>query len=298
MLRLLVQSALLVGRPLTQLMLWPIALYFWVTGGHTRRASHEFLRRVSGGRPPFGSVLRHFHTFAAVSVDRVYLLSGRGSRPRIDARVPDEVLRVLSARRGCLLLVAHLGSFEALRLQGTVRNEAPIRIVLDRQVGRMAMRLLEQLNPRLAAGIIDASRRGPDVVLDIKQALDAGSAVGIMADRARSDERAVIVRFLDGRARLPAGPWLIAGALGVPVVLGFGIYERARYHCQLELFADRVILPRSARDAALQDYAQRYAARLEEQARAHPFNWFNFYDYWLNEDGRDEERDRDAAAAH
>ena len=38
---------------------------------------------------------------------------------------------------------------------------------------------------------------------------------------------------------------------------------------------------------------QRYVAQLEEQVRAAPFNWFNFFDYWLDEDSS-----RNAIAAH
>ena len=30
----------------------------------------------------------------------------------------------------------------------------------------------------------------------------------------------------------------------------------------------------------LRALAARYAARLEEHCRAHPDNWFNFFDFW------------------
>lgn len=294
MLRFLVNATLLLGRPTMRVVLWPIVLYFWVTGARLRRASREFLGRVLGWEPRTRDVLRHFYSFAVMFIDRVYLLRGRGHALELDARVPDEVLRIFTAGRGCLLLVAHFGSFEVLRVKGTLRGEAPIRIVLDRQVGRMAMRLLEQLNPELASRVIDASRRGPELVLDIKQAVEAGDVVGMMADRVRADERAVIVRFLGGEVRFPAGPWIVAGMLDVPVILGFGTHcGGRRYECRLELFAEDVELPRESREAALQEYAQRYAARLEEQVRAAPFNWFNFYDFWL-----DEHTPRDAAARH
>lgn len=145
----------------------------------------------------------------------------------------------------------------------------------------MAMSLLEQLNPQLAAGIIDASQRGPELVLEIRRALQAGSIVGIMADRVREAERSVSVRFLGGEVRVPAGPWIIAGMLDAPVVFGFGVYRGGRrYDCHLELFAERVSVPRESREQTLQALAQQYALRLEDYVRAAPYNWFNFYDYW------------------
>lgn len=294
MLSLLVNTTLKLGRPAMRIVLWPVVLYFWLTGKRLRRASREFLGRAFGREPTAAEVLRHFHTFGMVFIDRVYLLGGRRDALDIEAQVPDEVLQAFNARHGCLLLVAHFGSFEVLRVKGTMRDEAPIRIVLDRRVGRMAMSLLEKLDPVLVSRIIDASRRGPELVLDIKQAVEAGDIVGMMADRARADERSIVVRFLGGDVRVPAGPWIVAGALGVPVVLGFGIFRGGRrYQCRLELFAPRIELSRATRDESLHQHAQRFATRLEEQVRAAPFNWFNFFDYWL-----DEPAARDGSGTH
>src|SRR3546814_1763189 len=43
----------------------------------------------------------------------------------------------------------------------------------------------------------------------IKQALDEGSMVGMMADRAREGERTATVDFLGGKAQLPVAPWIM-----------------------------------------------------------------------------------------
>jgi len=73
----------------------------------------------------------------------------------------------------------------------------------------------------------------------------------------------------------------MAHALGVPVILGFGIYRGGnRYAVHFELFAEHLRLPRERREAAVTDFAQQYARRLEHHVRSAPYNWFNFYDYW------------------
>jgi predicted LPLAT superfamily acyltransferase len=108
--------------------------------------------------------------------------------------------------------------------------------------------------------------------------------VGIMADRALATDRSVTVNFLGGQARLPVGPWQLAHALQVPIVLGFGVYHGGnRYTAHFELFAESLRLPREQREAALAEFAQRYARRLEHHVRAAPYNWSNFYDYWSHE---------------
>ena len=47
--------------------------------------------------------------------------------------------------------------------------------------------------------------------------------------------------------------------------------------------ARRVRVPRAQRDAAALELLERYAALLEEWCLAHPYQWFNFYDFWERE---------------
>lgn len=281
MIRLLVWCALFFGRTLTRLGLWPVVLYFYFANTAARRASQDYLRRVLDRRVTIFHVLRHFHTFATVSIDRVYLLARRERFVNIEARLPGDERRFFPDGRAYVLLVAHFGSFEALRVPAMRARDRRVSLVLDRTTGRVAMSLLEQLDPILAGGIIDASQRGPGLVLDIKQAVDAKHVVGMMGDRVRDDERAIEASFLGGRVRVPAGPWIVASALQVPVVLGFAMYIGGRYTRQLELLAERIEVPRGRREEALREWAQRYLDRLEVRVRQAPYNWFNFYDFWL-----------------
>jgi predicted LPLAT superfamily acyltransferase len=137
------------------------------------------------------------------------------------------------------------------------------------------------VNPELARSVIDASERGPALVLKLKEALEEGRMIGIMVDRAVPSERSVEVDFLGGKARLPVGPWLLANALQVPVILGFGCYlGDNRYAAHFELLTESVRLPRNDREGAIRGLAQKYAQRLEYYAHLAPYNWFNFYDFW------------------
>ena len=47
--------------------------------------------------------------------------------------------------------------------------------------------------------------------------------------------------------------------------------------------ADRIEVPRPNREQALSAYVQHYASRLEHYARRAPYNWFNFYDFWIDD---------------
>jgi predicted LPLAT superfamily acyltransferase len=283
MVRLIVWLARSLPRPLMRPLLYPIVGYFMSTSPAARAASRDYLHRVLARTPSWFDQWRHFFTFASCTLDRIFLLSNRYSALDVTVDRPESVRAAVARGKGCLLFVAHFGSAESLRLIGEQRR-LPLSILLDRQHGRMLMQLLEGLNPELAAAVIDASERGPRLVLKLKEALQAGRMVGIMADRALATDRSVEVEILGGRARLPAGPWQLAHALQVPVVLGFGVHHGGnRYTAHFELLCESLRLPRENREAAIAGHAQQYARRLEHHASRAPYNWFNFYDYWKPE---------------
>lgn len=269
------------GRGIGRVLLYPITAYFLLVRGPERRASRRYLARVLGRPAGPWQVARHIHAFAATILDRVFLLGGELHRFRI--RV--EGLAALRARmdegRGVLVLGSHLGSFDALRVLAAQAPDARLRVVLDVAHNPVLTALLGELNPALAAGIIDAGGDGTGVALAIGQALDEGALVALLADRARPGEAVQAAPFLGAPAPFPLSPWLLAAALGVPVVLAFGLYEGGnRYRLVFEDRGPVPAVPRGRRRQALAPLIADYAARLEHHARAAPYNWFNFYDFW------------------
>ena len=273
--------ALRCGRRAARLLLYPITLYFFVRRGPERRASRIYLERATGRRPGALEVMRHIHCFASTILDRVFLLSERFRCFAIECHGLRELHEQIDRGQGVLMLGSHLGSFDALRALSRLRPDVSVRVVLDVGHNAALTQLLGALNPTLAANVIDARMDGTSVVLAIKEALDAGAVVTLLADRTAPGETTVPAQVLGNEARLPASPWLIAAALKVPVVLCFGLYRGGnRYDLKFEVFAESLVLERRGRERALATVVQRYADRLSHHARDAPYNWFNFYDFW------------------
>ena len=237
------------GRRVARPLLWPITGYFLLKRGPERRASRAYLSRVLGRRAGVLDGARHVHTFAATILDRVFLLGGDLGRFDITINGVEDVHTLLDRGNGVLLFGSHLGSFDVLRVLATRRPDYLIRVVLDKGQNPAMMKLLDALNPTIAANVIDAAQDGPSVVMAMKQSLDEGALVAMLVDRARPDEPALPAPFLGGVARFPTTPWLIAAALKVPVVLGFGLYRGGnRYDLCFEAFAPEALeVPRGTR---------------------------------------------------
>ena len=116
----------------------------------------------------------------------------------------------------------------------------------------------------------------------LKEAIERGDWVAIAGDRTpvRGDERISIASFLGHDAPFPQGPYILAHLLECPVYLMFCIRQNGVYRLYFEMFAERIKLPRRDKQAAIGEWAARYAKRLESFCLIDPFQWYNFYDFW------------------
>jgi predicted LPLAT superfamily acyltransferase len=280
-LRILLAIALGLGRSVSRLVLLPVTAYFLLRRGPERRASRDFLTRALGRQPTWLEVARHFHTFAGITLDRVYFLTG--DLQRFDTRLIglEELHRAMDLQRGVLLVGAHVGSFDALRAMSTLRPDVTVRVVLDAEHSPTLSAILRQLNPRIAAGIINPRQDGTVVALEIGEALKQGALVTMLGDRGRPGNPTARVDFLGSPADFPTAPWQIAAALKVPVVLCAGLYRGGnRYDLHFEMLAEQLRIDRSQRQHQLRVVIQNFSDRLAALLRVAPYNWFNFYDFW------------------
>lgn len=284
--RFVVALCALAGRRAATSFLWVLCVYYAAFDWRARRASKAYLRRV-GHADGFFATVDHFWHFARVSLDRYLFLTGRiedfDVRLHGDERIAhaSRGAREGGRARGALLLGAHLGSFEAMRAVAT-RDGVPINVIVDFRTARRMNGVLAELGPALRVRMIALDPKRATSMLDVKERIDRGELVAILADRTpdRAD-RVTSAEFLGQTATLPSGPFLLAHMLNCPVYLVFALhYAPNRYDVYCEPFADAIRLPRSGRDEALRTHAQRYADRVAHYARMAPLNWFNFFDFW------------------
>jgi len=274
-----VRLLLAAGHAVGRLLLFPVCAYFLVFSRRARAASRQYLERVLGRPARLAEVARHYLTFARTLQDRVYFLAGRTQEFSVEQHGAEAVERALDKGRGCILLGAHLGSFEVLRVLGTLERRLPVNVLLYPDNAANADAIAAQLCPQLKERVIPLGR--PDTLLRVRECLERGEIVGLLGDRALKSDKTTPCDFLGARASFPQGPLLLAAILEAPVVLFFGLYLGARrYAIHFEPFAERVEASRAERAERLTPWIERYAERLEHYCRLAPYNWFNFYDFW------------------
>jgi predicted LPLAT superfamily acyltransferase len=277
--RVIVWIALTLGRRAARVLLYPICLYFSLFSVSARAASRQYLRAVLGGKPRLRHVYRHYHTFASTILDRVFFLNGEYHRFDIHVHGENVIRNASAGGEGCLLIGAHLGSFEVIRALGRQAGGARVSMVMYEENARKINSVLAAINPD---AVLDVIALGTvDSMLKVQNALSRGELVGMLADRTIAGEGTVACTFFGKPARMPVGPFRIAAMLKRPVVLMFGLYRGGRrYDIYFEPLVDMQYVERTQRDAVIDDAIRTYVQRLEHYCRMAPYNWFNFYDYW------------------
>ena len=278
----------LFGRWPFRLLLLPVVAWYWATRGVARRASREYLLRLAAHDASMGraapvrrSSFAHLFRFADTLLDKLVATSGRLPRQRVRFHGVDAVEACLERGQGGMFLTAHLGCLEAMQAVAGWRPGLRVSILVHTAHAERFNRVLDRLNPGGNVRLLQVSQLGPELALDLARRVEAGEFLAIAADRIPlQGDRIVRVPFLGHDAPLPAGPYLVASLLQCPVFTLTCTRVDEGYEARFTPFADRVLVPRARRDAALQEHAARFAAVLEDACRRSPYDWFNFYPFW------------------
>lgn len=278
--RFIVWVALTLGRSVARLFLYPISTYFMLFAGDARAASKKYLRKVLGREPGIRDSFLHIHTFASTILDRVFLLNGRFDKFDIRVHLDDATRALISSKQGCILLGAHLGSFEIMRAYAHNEGGPPVSIVMYEDNARKLNAVLNAINPAMAQLVIGLGK--VDSMLKVEQALQRGEYIGILADRGLEQGSAsAACDFLGEPALFPTGPLRMAYLLKQPVLLMAGLYRGGkRYDLYFEQLADMHTQQNLSRNERLQQAMERYVRGIERHCHNAPYNWFNFYDFW------------------
>ncbi len=279
MLRVMTWISLRLGRRAARSVLHLIAAYFLLFSPASRRASSHYLGRALGRPARWRDLYRHFFTFAATIHDRVYLVNRRFDLFEFEVHGEETLQRLLADRKGLFLMGAHLGSFEVIRAIGWKHADLRVSMLMHEDNAQKINAMLAAINPEAVQDIIGLGHI--DSMLKVRERLDDGCVVGMLADRTPGDDTLYPVQFLGADARLPVGPFRMAALLRRPVVFMTGLYLGGnRYAIHFEPLADFSDAARGQRDAAVEAAITRYAALLDHYCRKAPYNWFNFFDFW------------------
>jgi predicted LPLAT superfamily acyltransferase len=284
LLRLMALLSLRLGRRLSRVALYGIALYFFLFAPAARRQSRRYLRRALGRMPRADERFRHLLTFATTIHDRVYLINQQYDKFNITIEGEALMRAQFERGQGAFLMGAHMGSFEVIGSVGRRQPGLHVSMAMYEDNARKINTILAAINPHALPDLISLGHR--DALLRLADRLDRGAFVGMLGDRTLGDEAVHEVMILGERAYLPTGPMRAAALLRRAVIFMAGLYRGGnRYHVIFAPVADFSAVAPKQRESAVCEAVARYAALLDQYCRSDPYNWFNFFDFWRHPEG-------------
>ncbi|MFD6423929.1 phosphatidylinositol mannoside acyltransferase [Streptomyces sp. NPDC060198] len=200
-------------------------------------------------------------------------------KARIDVTDAHRLTEGLDAGRGVVLALPHLGNWDLAGAWVTTDLKVPFTTVAERLKPETLYDRFVAYRESLGMEVLPHS--GGAAFGTLARRLRAGGLVCLVADRDLSAS-GVEVDFFGARARMPAGPALLAqqtGALLLPVTLGFDDTPvmRARVHPTVAVPEEGT---RTERTAAM---TQALADAFAEGIAAHPEDWHMLQRLWLDD---------------
>jgi predicted LPLAT superfamily acyltransferase len=281
-----------------------VGFSYFLFSKRARAHSRLYLDRLSAvmkNEKKFSS-LKHIIAFSLSLLEKLEAWSGKVSFKRIHFQDDDiaELIQRLEHKQGSFLISSHLGNMEFIRgLAGFnrtgVSRDITVNAIVDFTVTAHFNRILRKLNPNAVTQIISAKELGPETVILLQEKIAAGELVVIAGDRTAGNagSRYLSFHFLGGNAPFPYGPFLLAALSEAPVYAVFAIRQKdisLSSHYDLHIHRSPVSFdcPRSQRENRIGELANWYISLLERYCKDHPYQWYNFYDFFRPVEEREE----------
>jgi predicted LPLAT superfamily acyltransferase len=271
-LTLIIKLALKLPRWSVRLLLHPITFFFLLTAPKKRQVSRHYLARALTQKPRIWHVYKHFFCFSSVLLDKVYFLAQKQALFNVSFSNRAEVVQSLEQHPAQFFISGHYGSVEALKACYSSQSYT-INPVIKLDHNQTIVNLFKALNPEFYENVIPYN--GLETTFKIYETLKGGASIALLADRPIENAPTVSVDFLGDKILLPEGIFEMLLRFPFPANIFFSQYQGGnRYHVHC------IPMPIKKEDTP-HTLAQHFANILEQQCIDSPYNWFNFYTYWV-----------------
>jgi len=218
-------------------------------------------------------VFKSYFTFGQTIIDKTAISAGLRKKFTYDFDGVDILNDLLADKKGGVLISAHIGNFEiAEHFFGEIDFDCQISLVTtDREHSEIKQYLESVTNKSSIKFIIiqdDLSH-----IFEINNALANNELVCFTGDRYFPGTKVLTESLLDEEANFPAGPFLIASRLNVPVIF---VYVMKEANLHYHLYARKANSKHRDEKGLLKAYTE----NLEGMIKLYPLQWFNYFDFW------------------
>lgn len=224
-----------------------------------------------------GLLCRNYYRLGQILIDKVAIGNGKIKQYLFEFEHYPEFLDLLNSEQGVIMIGAHVGNWE---IGAPFFDEygKKINIVMYDAEHRKIKEVLEKSGKDKEYKVIPVNEDNLTHVFRITEALNQKEYVCFQGDRYLNKEKLLTCPLLGKEASFPAGPFLLASRMKVPVVFYFAMREPKRSYRFHFIVAEPVT--RTKEKKAEQALLEQYTLALEQIMKRYPEQWFNYYSFW------------------
>ena len=220
-------------------------------------------------------VFKSYYTFGQTIIDKISISAGMRNKFTYEFDGIEILKNLLAEKKGGVLISAHVGNFEiAEHFLGDIDVDFQINLVTTDLEHSDIKKYLETVTQKPTVKFIiikdDLSH-----IFEINAALANNELVCFTGDRYFEGTKSLTEKILGQEANFPAGPFLIASRLKVPVVF---VYVMKESNLHYHLYAREAAVKHRDEKGLLKAYIE----SVENILQRYPLQWFNYFDFWNN----------------
>ena len=253
-----------------------VAFYYFLTEWQSNRFMFYYFRHRLGYSlaKTIGSLYLSYFTFGQIIIDKIAILAGLEHKFTFDFDGQELLFKLLEEQQGGVLISAHIGNFE-------IAEPFFRKIDLKLQISTITTDMERSVIKEYLEGITECKSLNqyiyvkPDMshIFEINDVIAHKNIVCFTGDRYFEGGRSLKGHLLGAEATFPAGPFVIASRLKVPVVFVYVMKEKGlHYH----LYARIAEVKKADAESLLGAYTD----SMEQMLRKYPLQWFNYFNFW------------------
>ncbi|GMO29708.1 MAG: hypothetical protein Ta2F_05120 [Termitinemataceae bacterium] len=273
---------------------FPVSFFYFVFAKQARHESQRYLKKIFAVTGKRLNPLFHITAYALTLIEKIEAWAGGkdlGKRISYNNDDVDQLISLINGGKGTVLVVSHSGNIEFARSladSGGTKHGRPIPVnaIVDFSVTPRFNQMLKKLNPQSETNIISANDIGSETVISLMNKLEQGEIVSIAGDRTSANtSKCITIPFLGTDAGFAYGPFLISALFNVPTFFVFALRKKdVSLSCKYEMHVHRSNVTfdcsRAERENRIKNQATDYAGYLEKYCKEHPYQWYNFFNFW------------------
>ncbi|MFL0796651.1 MAG: hypothetical protein K6L73_04085 [Cellvibrionaceae bacterium] len=279
------------GRALFQVLLSPVIAYFFLFRTENRHASIDYLKRIQGLKPHLTHrslailSIKHFWSFGNAINDKLAVWTGKITRENSTSHRDDIIKKLIREKRGCIMLISHLGNFEITRVLSSTHKTLQLTVLMHTKQAENFNKVLEELQDGLPIEVLQVSEITPATAMILSERLAKGNFIAISGDRTAIDNpnNNFNIPFLGEEANFSKGPFTLAAILKAPLISICCLKDKQHYNIYFDEISPCVDVSRKQRETTTRKLAEKYVKTLESYCLEKPLQWFNFYHFWAKQ---------------